>query len=98
MRCRPRADRTTIMSPSLTSTWHFFRRSAECELWCAVPAHRALPAFLLSGDWLYTGHRLGQGATPPGFDHGAAAVAERFNGFYLFQLVSEPHGLTLAAA
>ena len=86
------------MSNPLTVTWHFFRRIAETELWCAVPAHQALPAFLLSGDWIYSGHRLGRGVTPPGFDPHAAAVAERFNGFYLFQLVAEPRGLTLAAA
>lgn len=86
------------MNSSPTGTWHFFRRTAESELWCAVPAHHALPSFLLSGHWLYSGHRLGQGATPPGFDPGAAAVAERFNGFYLFQLVAEPQGLTSAAA
>ncbi|MDX7952486.1 hypothetical protein P7D22_15055 [Lichenihabitans sp. Uapishka_5] len=79
-------------------TWHFFRRTAEADLWCAVPAHQALPGFLMSGDWHYTAHRLDHGATPPGFDSRAAAVAERFNGFYLFQLVAEPRGLTLAAA
>lgn len=86
------------MSDPRMVTWHFFRRTTESELWCAVPAHRALPGFLMSGDWHYSGHKLGQGATPPGFDQTAAAVGDRFNGFYLFQLLAEPQGLMRAAA
>ncbi|MCW6511049.1 hypothetical protein [Lichenifustis flavocetrariae] len=72
------------------ATWHFFCRETETELWCAVPAHQALPAFLLSGEWHFSGHQSERQAPPPGFDRAAAAVAERFNGFYLFQLTSRP--------
>jgi hypothetical protein len=74
---------------SLT-TWHFFQREIEDELWCAVPAHEALPPFLLSGQWRFSGHRRHGEDAPPGFDDGAAAVAERFTGFYLFQIVGQP--------
>jgi hypothetical protein len=73
-----------------STTWHFFRRELENELWCAVPAHHALPHFLLSGEWCFSGHRRGGDDLPPGFDDDAAAVAEHFNGFYLFQLIDIP--------
>ena len=74
------------------TTWHFFRREHEDELWCAVLADRSLPPFLLSGDWRFGGHRRSGDDAPPGFDDGAAAIADRFNGFYLFHLVGLPPG------
>jgi hypothetical protein len=74
--------------PLGSSTWHFFRRASETELWCAVPAYRAVPAFLLSGHWRFSGHLTGDARVPPGFDLAAATVADRFNGFYLFQLTA----------
>lgn len=69
-------------------TWNFFRRADEPELWCAVPASEALPNFLLSGEWRFSGHQLGNNRNPPGFNAEAAEVGEHYNGFHLFQLTT----------
>lgn len=78
------------MVKTATLTWNFFRRTAEVELWCGVPADQAVPAFLLSGEWQFTGHRIGDRSAPPGFNASAAAVGDRFNGFHLFHLTAAP--------
>lgn len=78
------------MNDRSLTTWHFFRRELESDLWCAVPADHALPPFLLSGEWHFSGHQRGGDDLPPGFDDDAAAVAEHFNGFYIFQVVGAP--------
>jgi hypothetical protein len=82
-----------FMPPRDVSTWHFFRRAAEADLWCAVPAYRAVPAFLLSGQWQFSGHLSDASRLPPGFDSTAAVIADRFNGFYLFQLTQASPGM-----
>lgn len=62
-------------------SWNFFRRSDEPDLWCAVPAERSVPTFLLSGAWQFGGHRT----RPAGFRPSAAVEAATLSGFYLFQ-------------
>lgn len=66
----------------------FFQRADEPELWCAVPASEALPHFLLSGEWRFSGHQFGD-RSPPGFNAEAAEVGEHYNGFHLFQLTMQ---------
>ena len=67
------------------ATWHFFRRSDEPDIWCAVPAERSLPRFLLSGEWQFGGHRT----RPAGFRLAAAHESAGLNGFYLFHRVPD---------
>jgi hypothetical protein len=76
-----------MMKSSSLVTWHFFNREHEDELWCAVPADHALPSFLMSGSWHFSGLGRGGDDAPPGFNNAAAALAEDLNGFYLFQII-----------
>ena len=61
-------------------TWNFFIRRDSPELWCAVPAERSVPRFLISEAWRFGGHR----GWPGGFNPLSARESDRLNGFYLF--------------
>ncbi len=68
------------------SVWNMFKRREEGEIWCAVPTDTAVPRFLFSGEWDYSGQHPERQALP-GFQRGVARQAVRMNGFYLFQLL-----------
>ena len=65
-----------------------FKRREEGELWCAVPADTAVPRFLFSGEWDFSGQHAEQRALP-GFQRAVALQSVRMNGFYLFQKLSQ---------
>ena len=67
-------------------TWNMFRRREERDIWCAVPADTAVPRFLFSGDWKFSGQQPDRPALP-GFQRTVARQAVRMNGFYLFQVL-----------
>lgn len=54
-------------------------------LCCAVPESRAVPRFLDSGNWTFSGRLDDMATAPADFDDRAATTAVRFNGFYLFE-------------
>lgn len=64
--------------------WNMFRRRAESFLWCAVPADFALPSFLFSGEWIYSGQRPCARDGLPGISPAVAAHGAALSGFYLF--------------
>ena len=64
--------------------WNMFNRREEGELWCAVPADAAVPRFLFSGEWDFTGQHP-EPRPLPGFKRTIAHQSVRMNGFYLFQ-------------
>lgn len=66
--------------------WNMFRRREEGDIWCAVPADTAVPRFLFSGDWDFSGQHPERRALP-GFQRSVARQAVRMNGFYLFQVL-----------
>ncbi len=72
--------------PTEPDVWNMFKRREEGEIWCAVPADTAVPRFLFSGEWDYSGQHP-ERRPLPGFQRGIAHQAVRMNGFYLFQLL-----------
>lgn len=68
--------------------WNMFKRREEGELWCAVPAETAVPRFLFSGEWDFSGQHAEQRSLP-GFQRAVALQSVRMNGFYLFQKLSK---------
>ncbi|RYB06453.1 hypothetical protein [Lichenibacterium ramalinae] len=64
--------------------WNMFKRREEGELWCAVPADTAVPRFLFSGEWDFSGQHP-EPRPLPGFQRTIALQSVRMNGFYLFQ-------------
>ena len=73
-------------TPTESHVWNMFKRREEGEIWCAVPADAAVPRFIFSGDWDYSGQHPERKALP-GFQRSVAHLAVRMNGFYLFQLL-----------
>jgi hypothetical protein len=69
-------------------------RSREGELLCAVPEDRPVPAFLTDKAWEFSGKIAGDSPQLPP----AAAVAARFNGFYVFRPFATIKDLTGRAA
>ena len=67
------------------NAYNLFRHKAECNVYCAVPEDRVVPAFLSASVWEFTGKVDGAGALPSGFDCRAASTGVRFNGFYVYQ-------------
>jgi len=70
-------------------TYNLFRSEDLADLYCAVPEDRAVPSFVQAGAWSYDGKLLDEGA-PRAFDHAAAMIGVRFNGFHLFQDLGSP--------
>ena len=66
--------------------WNMFARREEGEIWCAVPADSAVPRFLFSGEWDFSGQHP-ERRPLPGFQCDVARQSVRMNGFYLFQLL-----------
>ena len=64
-------------------TYNLFR--SKCEgLYCAVPEDHAVPRFVTSHLWEFSG-KAEQGESPIRFNRAAAEAGVRFNGFYLFE-------------
>ena len=60
--------------------YNVFRcKRADC-VYCAVPR------FLSTRTWTFSGKIDAPGARPVGFDEAAAGASVRFNGFYLFHV------------
>jgi hypothetical protein len=64
-------------------------RSKSDGLYCAVPEDRAVPGFLRADLWEFSGTTDQIGA-PVGFNTMAAVTGVRFNGFYLFEVFTNP--------
>ena len=71
----------------LPQTWNTFRYRDETGLRCAVPADTAVPRFLFSGAWDYSGQHPEMRALS-GYRNTIARQSVRMNGFYLFQIVA----------
>lgn len=70
-------------SSTAAAAWNFFSRKDAPDLWCAVPVHRSVPDFLLSGRWRFGGQHI----RPGGFRPEVAINAEELSGFYIFHRV-----------
>ena len=62
---------------------NLFRRKGVDAVYCAVPEDCAVPRFLTTNTWAFSGKVQEPGATPIGFNE-SADTSVRFNGFYLF--------------
>jgi hypothetical protein len=69
-------------------TYNLFRNKQRTALFCAVPEHRPIPAFLNPDQWIFERPLRVSDIGPPGFEDRAASVGVRFNGFYLFQITA----------
>jgi len=69
-------------------TSNLFRNKQRTALFCAVPEHRPIPAFLNPDQWIFEQPLQASDLSPPGFEDRAASVGVRFNGFYLFQITA----------
>jgi hypothetical protein len=61
-------------------------RSKSDGVCCAVPEDHAIPSFLTSDLWEFSGKAGQQIGLPVGFNAAAAMTGVRFNGFYLFEI------------
>lgn len=62
--------------------WNVFQHKVARALWCAVPAERAVPRFLMLGAWTHA-PRDPEPARPA-FRTTVASHSVGLNGFYLF--------------
>ena len=69
-------------------TYNLFRRKDRAELICAVPEDTPVPAFIRGPPWELAGGVDDTGINSLTFNHEAAEVSVRYNGFYLFQLIN----------
>ena len=69
-------------------TYNLFRNKQRMALFCAVPEHRPILAFLNPEQWIFERPLRASDIGPPGFEDKAASVGVRFNGFYLFQITA----------
>jgi len=69
-------------------TYNLFRRRDRAELICAVPEDTPVPAFIRGPPWELVGGVDDTGISSLTFNHEAAEVSVRYNGFYLFQLIN----------
>ena len=66
--------------------YNVFRCKRADSVYCAVPEDCAVPRFLSTKTWTFSGKIDAPGARPVGFDEAAAGASVRFNGFYLFHV------------
>ena len=62
--------------------YNLFRRKGEADLYCAVPADRAVPSFITKETWAFA--QSLELEVLSGFDATAAEASVKANGFYLF--------------
>jgi len=72
---------------ALPQTWNTFRHRDQADLRCAVPADAAVPRFLFSGAWDFSGQHPEMHPLS-GYGNTIARQSVLMNGFYLFQLVA----------
>jgi hypothetical protein len=72
---------------SIMSSYNLFRSRERSELICAVPEHLVVPAFITDAQWEFACKADDMSASNTTFDHTAAEVGIRYNGFYLFQSI-----------
>jgi hypothetical protein len=70
------------------STYNLFRGRERPELLCAAPEDAPVPAFITGPPWEFVGTVDDSSVSSMTFNHEAADVSVRFNGFYLFQLIN----------
>lgn len=70
--------------PRSDCVYNLFRNTQRPELLCAVPEDRPIPAFVVAGEWSFFCPLRSSNDAPRGFNHRAAGVGVRFNGYYLF--------------
>ena len=64
--------------------YNLFRRKGVDAVYCAVPEDCAVPRFLTTNTWAFSGKVQEPAATPIGFNESAANTSIRFNGFISF--------------
>ncbi|WP_349371373.1 hypothetical protein [Salinarimonas sp.] len=64
--------------------YNLFRRRNEPDLYCAVPEHYPVPAFIIGDAWDFGGRLDNPAGAPRGFDPDAARHGVRLTGYYLF--------------
>lgn len=79
----PRRLERSIMRP-----YNLFRRKGRAELACAIPEDRPVPAFITGARWEFGGRVDATTCGRCSFNRDTAEAGIRYNGFYLFQLVT----------
>lgn len=64
--------------------YNLFRRRNEPDLYCAVPEHYPVPAFIIGDAWDFGGRLDNPAGALRGFDAEAARHGVRLTGYYLF--------------
>ncbi len=68
--------------------YNLFRNKDLPDIVCAVPEDRPVPDFIRTDRWIFEQPLRPLDACPLGFHKAAAHVGVRFNGFYLFQVIT----------
>ncbi|GEP07332.1 hypothetical protein [Methylobacterium oxalidis] len=78
------------------TAYNLFRHSEKDELICAIPEDAPVLGFVRAPRWIFAGRIDTARSNPPPFDRSAAQESIKYNGYYLFQMVSSTMPSALA--